>query len=499
MSEITLTLAEANARLDGTPTIDGRPTTVTLTRTLEYITDNLRSIPCHQSRENGYAGLAEPPAVQQLRGTVFTPPTNPGQLILPDDVPRGRQATLEAAHTLATNRYTTYRNLNDAIRTTLERCIQPMYRPEAIGAGENATWPMEWTALQIVEALQRRYQKVSPTEKTRVQQEFPQPFNQNLPIEQLFSRHENHQKIATMAGVAYTTEQLIHNVVDRLRECPLYTRAIEAWDELPERERDTWQACKSHFLAAYERILDRPAAARNAYANHAAESNEDEVSLVDTVVEMGTAFNSFGETYNSNVNQINDNISTLTESMANLSNQVAMIATQVNQGGPPAQQVPFVAPPVQPVPYVAPPPYAPPNYAAPAYQPPVAPAPQPPQRGRRGGRRNGRNQQSNANNRALQQYQPPPAQQGAIPPYQPHMGQQPRGRRTTQLNYVKYHNNWYVCYSCGFDVDHESHTCQNKKPGHRDDFTRHNHQEFAAKGWPFCKKGMHKNQLPTHT
>ena len=503
MAEISLTLAEANERLADTPIITGRPNRGTFKHSFDHMVNKLRSIPNWQTLENGWAGLVEPPAVQLLNGPEFIPPVNPGPITFPDDVTRGQQATLAAAHALNVSRYTTYCNLNDAIRTTWERCIQPAYRPEAIGPAATATWPQNWTALQIVEALQRRYQKVSPAEKAKAKRDFLNPHDQNQPIELLFSRHENLQQLMTMAEEGYSTEQLIGNVVDLLRECPSYSRAIERWDALPEDERNTWQDCKQFFVDAYEEILARPPSARNAYANLAAGQSDDEASLADSMVELGTAFHSFGEAVNSNNEQLNDNLSAMAESLGNITQQMAALSmnqqTMNQQRGPPYGATQYAVPPatyVAPPAAQAPPPYAaPPPYTAPTYPPPTAPAQQ--RGGRRGGRRNGRNQQSNANQSAIQPYQAPSAPTGAIPPYQPPAGQeQQRGRRNNQLNYYKYHNNWYVCYSCGFDVDHESHQCQNRKPTHRDDFTRQNFQEFANQKWPFCRKGMHKKYLP---
>ena len=492
MSETQLSIAEATARFANAPIIQGRPNRGTIEPLIDYITNNLRTIHCYQSRDNGWAALIQPQAVQLLNtSTAFVPPTNPGPLVLPDDVTRGAQANLEAQHALDVIRFNTYRHLNDAVRTTLERCIAPMYRPEAIGTGDNATWPNDWTALQIIEAIHRRYQKVSPAEKIRIQTDFLSPFDQNQPIEMLFSRHENHQKIATIAEVGYTTEQLISNVVDRLRDCHLYNRAIENWDALPESRRSTWQDCKRFFQTAYQQILSRPAAARNEYANYADRDNGDDASLADTVIELGTAFHSFGETHNSNVTQMQDTISNLTDTftsqLATINQQIAALSMNQQRGPPP--HAPYAAPA-----YAAPPAGpAPPPYTAPTYPPHVAP---PQQRGSHRGRRNGRNQQPNATQRNHQYHQPPPAPAGTIPPYQPPNGQQHRSRRNNQRNYVKYHNNWYACYSCGFDVDHESHNCPNKKSGHQNGFNRQNHQEYERQGWPFCKKGIHKNKLP---
>ena len=61
-------------------------------------------------------------------------------------------------------------------------------------------------------------------------------------------------------------------------------------------------------------------------------------------------------------------------------------------------------------------------------------------------------------------------------------------------NTQKFFNNLFYCYTCGYDVDHQSINCPNKKLGHRDDATRDNaHLIMGA-----SMKGQHKT-LPDGT
>jgi hypothetical protein len=72
--------------------------------------------------------------------------------------------------------------------------------------------------------------------------------------------------------------------------------------------------------------------------------------------------------------------------------------------------------------------------------------------------------------------------------------------RPFQSNLVKAHNNWNVCYSCGFDVEdgNNSITCRMdwRKPGHDVYFTRANAQQKLDAGCNACTQGMHKSILP---
>ncbi len=89
---------------------------------------------------------------------------------------------------------------------------------------------------------------------------------------------------------------------------------------------------------------------------------------------------------------------------------------------------------------------------------------------------------------------------GGIVPFQPAVptGQQ-QVRRADYSNIYKRHNNWNVCFSCGFDIEdgHTSMTCPFKKANHQQSFSRENAQQFIAAGYDPCTKGMHKTILPT--
>ena len=78
---------------------------------------------------------------------------------------------------------------------------------------------------------------------------------------------------------------------------------------------------------------------------------------------------------------------------------------------------------------------------------------------------------------------------------QPPTGVQQQQRRNPDFsNIYKVHNNWNVCFSCGFDIEdgHTSITCPFKRWNHQDSFTRKNAQQFIAAGYDPCTKGMHK-------
>ena len=65
-------------------------------------------------------------------------------------------------------------------------------------------------------------------------------------------------------------------------------------------------------------------------------------------------------------------------------------------------------------------------------------------------------------------------------------------------NRVKMFPNWNACYSCGFDIEewHNSGSCPNRRGDHQNGFDRNNWQSYQEEGWNFCRRAMHKDQLP---
>lgn len=501
MTERKLTLDEANSLLSDITIHTTRLTRQNVTDLKDWFIAKFTTIPCHQS-VTGHAGALLTPAEHLLHNSVpFAIPTHPGPLILDPNVGRAEQANLERQHQLLVDRYDTYTNLNQAARAALERSIPRQYRPERVMGNSQASWPPEWGAAQILKALCKRYSKLSYKEREDNQNVFQSPFDPSQPIEELIDRIETCQRIAIDAAIEWTTPQLIHQLVSRLVPHQIYAEPIRRWAELDETDRSTWQQAKEHFISEYETHLDHVetsiTSGAHGYAHHAEGTDDDNVSLADTVEELGTAFNVFGQTYNSNINGLNDNLSTIsnatqtnTQSIQQITQQLALLATQLQQGHPAPNAYASPAPPT----YVAPPQYvAPPAMGrGSGYQ----------SRGgrRRTSQRTGQRPQQASHQGAINQYQPTPATApaGAIQPYRPPTGQQQqRGNRGFQSNPVKHHNNWWACYSCGFDVDHQSHQCNNRKPNHQNNFSRTNYQEYERMGWPFCRKGMHKNQLPS--
>ena len=214
-------------------------------------------------------------------------------------------------------------------------------------------------------------------------------------------------------------------------------------------------------------------------------------------------FNHMSETNKELVNNMSAQISALTKQVSELA-----CAVQHQPRNNFQQQVPAYQPPPQ---QYAPPPTYPPQQTYPQQTYPTIYAGQQyaPRGGGRGGRSRSRGRgrvPQGRGGRGYNQYQGAPQQQYQMPPQQAYQGtpqqQYPvpqqshnnAGRGGTgfytpqQLNPVKWHKNWFYCWSCGYDVDHESQNCPFPAPGHVHHATRSN----PCGG---RKKGIHKNVM----
>ena len=538
MSEQLISYEDACAAISSVPTINGRPTYETLQTLTRCLAQACRSLKCYQaSPDEGWVGIMQPEAVYLLRNaTAFVPPTDPGQLVLPVDASKAVIANLTNDHQRDINRYNSYNNIHRALRKTIEDCIAQEYRP-LLSTGETS-WPNSWTIRQILQSLEKRYG--IPTLKTEedAQLAFFREYDPRTPMEPFLHNIEKCQITAIAANVPYTTEQLIKQATTSLRKCQLYDKAMEEWDDIPENRRSTWQETKEFLIQAYEKVqmkLNRQRTTGSAHygGNVFADDGDDNDSIVtlqNDIDEVRTAHNVVAQETSSTMIELAEALRQQSNTIVGLQQHVAMMS----MGGMPMYRPPMPPPPMPP-PY--PGLYMDPgtthNFLAPpiaynAVAPPQAYHVTPPQHnpsggwggrgiggGRRGGSRNrtsgGRGQQQRVSQQSyhqrggqqphnvIQPYQaPPPPVGGMIPPYQAPPPQQQQRGRGYQTNPVKFYPNWYVCFSHGFDVDHESHTCPNKKPGHVDTFTRANWQLYESQGYPFCRNAIHKTRFPTN-
>jgi hypothetical protein len=229
-----------------------------------------------------------------------------------------------------------------------------------------------------------------------------------------------------------------------------------------------------------------------------ANATDEEVSEDDTAETITTTINSHmanlsaqtAASLDANATQINASLHQLATNNAQLHHQqqlmmqqMAMLTTNANT----PRNNTYMAPPMQ---IYAPPPI--PGYQQQSFYHPHGD-------GRGGGCSRGRRACRIRGGSGRGTPMPPivPLTTNVIP-YIP-AGVNPPQQNQRFSNIVKDFANQNVCYTCGFDVEdwHTSATCDKKKPGHQDGFTRSNYMEYERANHPFCCKVMHKAMYPS--
>jgi len=377
---------------------------------------------------------------------------------------------------------------------------------------------------EIIQKLRDTYGKPTPAKKSANEANFAAPWNPSEPIEELYDRLEDCYLTAMLAKPAFTIDQMIDRALRAIQQTGLYTTAVLEWNGF-DLANKTWPQFKEHFAEAYEIRCATGAgtAAAHGYANNTIDDDDDSIDTIkDSLNNIQLANNTNAQTMSDNISAITHETSALRAALAQTQQQLAMLA-QTQQYSAPFQwpQYPAVQPPVQPA--MQPPIQHLTMPTAPQQQAYAAAAVPPPQyqqqaigynnqRGNNnrnrnnkgnGGRGRGRGNNNRRNNGA---YGPQPPQQqmqsiNGIPP--PAYGN--TNNNSTQglySNTVKHFNNWNMCFSCGWDVPiwHTSATCPTncRKNGHQEQVDRNNAEAYINAGHNVCKKGKHKNTLPTN-
>ena len=301
-----------------------------------------------------------------------------------------------------------------------------------------------------------------------------------------FVNHEKSEKDMVTAG-----ENLI-------LETHQFTREYAEWRKIPEADR-TWRKFEEFWTDAFSLWLETSrTAASMGFGGNVEEVADEEKAFLDSINQFSAANVHNSQTFEA-LSQANAQMANnMAAQIQQLSKQMESLAMAVNQQ-PPAQQsyVPQ-APPPPPQYYAPPPPPAMPSNNYGQYQQ-QAPYQQQGQyqyqgyggRGGRGGRGRGRGYSRGRGGRGAGQSQY--YQQGGYQGQQGNTHQAPASGgfydgQNRAPNPVKYHKNWWYCWSHGYDVDHDSAHCPNPRAGHVSYATRDN----PCNG---CMKAKHKTQM----
>ena len=368
------------------------------------------------------------------------------------------------------------------------------------------------TVLDILTQLQETYGK--PDMMTLYVNEtlYRSPMAPSDSPEMLFYRIEQCQEIQILGKVPFTTEQIIGNAVRILIGSNLLpTKEFDTWEALPIK---TWATLKTFFQAAYGRRLTslslRSTSGQGGYASNNMynafagiddDTDDDTVTTITPITSVAAtattttapAGSSAQHSTPTTVNaEIAAAINQLSANQATIMSQMAALSFAPAQASPHTRRTVATVPPIQ-------------TLAVPLQQHfPTGGNFSAGRTGRRGGRgrgrsRGGRSRTPFADYMRTQGGMVPSG--GGIVPFQPTL---PTGitqvKNPDYSNIYKRHNNWNVCFSCGFDIEdgHTSATCPFRKPNHQQSFNRENAQQFIAAGYDPCTKGMHKTILPSN-
>ena len=479
----------------------------------------LAKLECPQSLVYGWTGVAMDPVMYALiEPTPFFIPVDPGATPTYNGGFQSPQQmrTSEQMWENDRNYFLSYINIHCACFRLLDELVRPEYKVSNIGGLTG--WNSTMTIQEILGQLETTFGKPSAAISFHNNTVFTSTFSATETPESLFRRIEECQEVAVLGGAPYSVQQIVGNTMFLFLQSGIFpNREFEVWDAYPTANK-TWPSLKTFIQQAFQRKLVassfRNTSGQMGYApNHNAFGvfGTDDDSSVDTTVTKeaptaGTASttgSTLGSTYQAStvpaelaaaIQTIATNQQALYQHVAPLSQQMAAMAFQ-----PGAPTMGTATNPNFGVPQV-------PTYVGynggghnagntgGGYTGGYAGGFQQGHGGSRGrGRSYGRGR-ANKQKRgctAFADYVPQGRGQGG------YTGPSPANRP----NPIKLHNNWNVCYSCGFDVEdgHNSQTCHFnwRKPTHDVTFTRANAQQKLAQGCDACTKGMHKTMLPT--
>jgi hypothetical protein len=509
-----------------------RPDFASVRALRKHMNTALGKLECPQSLVYRWTGLAMDRAMYALiKVHPFVSPPDPG----PTPVYAGGwlpTSAMEVTKQLwenARHYFLLYQNVQRACFRLLDELVQDEYKVSNMpGLNE---WNSSMTIQEILSQLETTFGRSTSTIVFNNNTRFTSPFDPRDTPEYLFRRVEECQEIAILGGAAYTVNQIMGNTMYLLLQAGIFpTREFEAWDAVVGK---TWPVLKTFVQAAFQRRLvatglrntsGQQGYAANQNAFQAFESNDD--SSVDTTTTniaptANTTGSTLGQTYNAStvpdelaaaIRTIADNQQALYQHIAPLSQQVAALSHNdtLRQAG---TQATFPPPPINQLHVPAFGALATDRVAQPnGYQGGRVAQPGGYQQGRGNsvaqpggnncgrGYGRGRGRYSRRTNRggrgrtAFADYVP--SGRGSL--YGASGGT--NTHRPFQSNMVKTHNNWNVCYSCGFNVEdgHDSMPCHMdwRKPGHNVYFTRPNAQQKLDAGCNACTRGIHKSILP---
>ncbi len=471
---------------------------------------------CPQSQIHRWAGLAmEPNMYALLKAVPFAIPINPGDMpIYTQFATSSHMKMADAIFLRNKNYYLSYNNINRACFKMLDKNVQLQYKVSTV------TTMMGWNATMsvrlIIEQLEGSYGKPDMMTIHHNNLLFRSPFLPSKVTETLFYQIEQCQEIQMIAEDPYTPKQIIINAIRLLMALGIFPlKEFDTWEALPIK---TYPILKTFVHKACTRRLTsiqlRNTAGQqgcmqnpnnnmyNVFGEGGDKVTDDDTTITQTAMAATTGSTSGGATNTATskatipsevsaaINQLVANQTAMMNQMAAMQFSPPTPARHTGQGHlhvPPIQQLNILVPQA---------------YVGGSFQPGQGQGRGQGGRSRQGGRGGGRGCMPCADHvQTLGRGRGGQGFQGHGGPKRTFIGRVQQTRRVNPLNVYKVHNNWNVCFSCGFDVKdgHTSKTCPVhwRKMNHQDAYMRKNAQQFISAGYEPSTKGMRKTVLPS--
>jgi hypothetical protein len=248
-----ITYKEAAEFLKNPPTMLPRPDFSKLQALWKHMTQALKQLVCPQSQIHGWTGLVMDPGLYALIKPVpFAVPVNPGATpVYQKFSPPAVMKMVDYASKLNKNYFLSYMNINRTCFRMLDDSVPIQFKVSNIPTLTG--WNMSMSIQEILTQLERAYSKPTLMALHNNDLLFRSPMATNDAPKLLFSRIEQCQEIATLAGDPYTQMQIIKTVVCILMQAQvLPLKEFDTWKQTPNK---TYPRLKTFIHEAYTRCL----------------------------------------------------------------------------------------------------------------------------------------------------------------------------------------------------------------------------------------------------
>ena len=329
MSHPAVTYEDAVRILGQLPSLAPRPTATNIRALVVDLVDKLTIIPSEQSAEFGYSGMVQHYEIYALNSNnAWEPWGDPGPHRAADpNWTSQQQKDAEVLYESNKKVFDSEANVRRAVIAGLNAAVPRAYkRGTGTTIGVKVYRPTD-NPKEILNSLRNMYGKMSPGEKTAMDQRWSAPWNAADPIEELFDRFEDCYVLALSNKPEFTADQMIDKALRAIQATGVYSIAILEWNAFDENNK-TWPEFKAHFSEAYEVQLQSGAGTGNPYhgASNAVEAEDDDSigSITQSITNMQLA-------NNANAQHMSDTMNSITNEMGNLSSLVVCVL-QINNG-----------------------------------------------------------------------------------------------------------------------------------------------------------------------